>query len=54
MKVDAVPNKPHGRRPPEKAGRAGHGGTPLYYKSRHQFERARIKWKVKEDNLNYS
>ena len=22
-----MPNQPHGRRPPEKAGRAGHGGT---------------------------
>jgi len=22
-------NQPHGRRPPEKTGRAGHGGTPL-------------------------
>ena len=27
-------HQPHGRRPPEKTGRAGHGGTPLYKKKK--------------------
>jgi hypothetical protein len=29
MENKRCPNQPHGRRPPEKPGRAGHGGTPL-------------------------
>jgi len=29
-------NKHHGRRPPEKPGRAGHGGTPLAHKGDQQ------------------
>jgi hypothetical protein len=29
QKENEGPNMPHGRRPPEKPGRAGHGGAPL-------------------------
>jgi len=41
-KNERCSNKPHGRRPPEKPGWAGHGGTPLarekYEKENHSMQ----------------